>query len=36
MKNKSSESIMKKNQFALVVKKILKYASQNNSNGEEI
>ena len=38
MKNKFSESIMKLNQSAdiLVYKKSLKYASQNNSNGEEM
>ena len=38
MKNKFSESIMKLNHFAdvLVVKKNLKYSSQNTSNGEEM
>ena len=38
MKNKFSESIMKLNQSAdiLVYKKSWKYASQNNSNGEEM
>ena len=37
MKNKSSESIVKLNQFADVLAvKNLKNASQNNSNGKEI
>ena len=38
MKNKFSKSIMKLNQSAdvLVFKKSLKYASQNNSNVEEM
>ena len=38
MKNKSSESIKKLNHFAdvLVLKKSSKYASQDNSIGEEM